>query len=135
MDASHTPTTFFTAFDTALVFLGWRPSSKIQYAMVCVFLVFSAGLFRALLAYKSKWERRWQQQRQDDDSYNFAPIPLIRFNKRSKKLPTSALEPIDGDNQLQEIGGAVQSRFRWRLSVDVPRALLVTLISVLGYLL
>ena len=135
METSHTPMTFFIASDTPLLFAWWRPSSNAHYAVTCLILMLLAASFRALLSGKHILERRWSHQHQEKIANRFNHIPLAKYNKQSEVSSNAPLDADSIEEQIREVNRAGTSKQPWRLSVDLPRALLVTLISVLGYFL
>ena len=132
---------FFSGTDTPLFSYSWTPSSTGTYAGTCIFLIFLSIILRALYAFKNILESKWAHnalQRQYIRVLDPAPEAGIR------KGPTTATTAILTTNGIDEkvqlvsrkspLLGNAWSR-PWRLSVDLPRALLVTVMVGIGYLL
>jgi solute carrier family 31 (copper transporter), member 1 len=128
---------FFTSTMTSLYSLDWTPSSTGAYAGTCIFLILLGVAFRALMAAKAVCEQRWAAAARDR-----------RFVVVKGQQPRA--EQIEGDedakfgsfvgpNGIEERVKYVQANggrvLPFRLTVDLPRAGLVTLIAGVGYLL
>lgn len=135
MNSSHNHMTFFVASDTPLLFTWWKPSSTARYAITCLLLVLLAASFRALLSGRHILERRWLRQQQEKVANRFDHIPLAKYNKHNEISSNAALDADSVEEQVREVNRTGASKQPWRIGVDLPRALLVTLISVLGYFL
>ena len=132
----HHQVIFFTSTSTPLYSSQWQPTSTGSYAGTCIFLISLAAILRCLFAGKHLLERRWSEQ------------ALARRYIRVRGSPTEA-EKIDANKDgnygtlmtakgVEEHVKVVTNRVRplmpWRLSVDLPRALYVTLTAGVGYL-
>lgn len=115
--------TLFTSTHTPLYSATWTPSNTGEYAGTCLFIITLAFMFCALFSYRSRQEHQWR-----DAELNRRPVIVP-----GKKQDDDAARP----NQ-KDIGAGkrkwVRSRL-WRISTDVPRACLDTLITGVGYLL
>jgi solute carrier family 31 (copper transporter), member 1 len=137
MPASVMEMIFFTSTMTPLYSSSWSPTNTGSYAATCIFLIALAAIFRGLGAIKHIAERGWLEA-----ELHRRPIIV-------KSPSESESEAILGDREtksytlvnkknLVPIGGQQQRNRKiipWRLSVDVPRAILVTVIAGVGYLL
>lgn len=162
MDMSNQPTTamsmsssggmtmfFFTSTSTPLFSLAWTPSSTGGYAATCVFLIGLAVITRGVLAAKSLMETSWMykdhrrryivmatDEKGNESSREFSGA------KKNTTVSTTAVLTVNGvDEKVRLVENALGGPYTgtmarpWRLSVDLPRACLVTLIGGLGYLL
>lgn len=115
--------TLFTSTSTSLYSTKWTPSTTAQYAGTCIFIIILAAIFRALYSYRAVQEHRWRE------------VEL----KRRQIIVSSKKQDDDGVGLGEKdigAGSRTERRSRpWRISTDVPRALLDTLIAGVGYLL
>lgn len=127
---------FFTATDTSLYSMSWKPSTAGQYAGTCIFLIFLSIFFRLIFtaktyleaqATKAALKRRYvvvagekgMADKVADDSNSMTGILTtngVQEDVRIVSAPVSHIQP-------------------WRFSVDLPRAFLLTLAAAVGYLL
>ncbi|EXJ80211.1 hypothetical protein A1O1_08353 [Capronia coronata CBS 617.96] len=128
----------FTNTHTSPLFSNsWKPSSEGDYAGTCIFLVLLAMILRLLFAAKAVCEQRW------------ASAARKRRYVRIKGRETEAGR-IDSDPDaktgslvtaqgIEENVKVVQARtggvVPFRLSIDIPRAILTTIITGVSYLL
>lgn len=128
---------FTTGTSTPLYAESWTPSSIGAYAGTCIFLILLSITLRTLFAAKSVLEQRWAAQARNR-----------RFVVVKGQQPAS--ERIEGDpdakagsfvsaNGVEERVKYVQADGRralpFRLTIDLPRAALVTVIAGVAYLL
>ena len=129
--------TFFSSSSTPLYSSAWTPHGTGQYAGTCIFLILLAAFLRALFALKHLTEKRWL-----DRALN------RRYVVVAGKLPEAEKTSEDGGSSTATLLGkrGVEERVRvvrravreaqpWRLSVDVPRAALITVMAGVAYLL
>jgi copper transporter 1 len=127
---------FFTATNTPLYSESWMPQNAGQYAGTCIFLIILAITLRAIFAAKSLLE-----------------IKALEGALRRRYIVVAGEKTIsdrasnDGDsvtgilttNGLQEdvrvVSAPVRHTQPFRFSVDIPRALLMTIATAVGYLL
>lgn len=111
---------FQSRMSTALYTTSWTPQSPIAYAATCVFLVVLSVIGRALLAGKSIQEARW-----------------LGSNKlgQDKIAKQRGLSEDDKDESFFVNDQPSRATQPWRLRVDLPRAVLDTVIAAVGYLL
>lgn len=128
---------FQNSHTTPLFSSSWTPKTSGQYAGTCIFLVIFAAILRCLFALKSTLDHRAHHTAR---------------NRRFVKVQGRGTEAdsIDSDvdaktgslltiNGVEENVKVVQAHTTgpapFRLSVDIPRAALVTVIAGVGYLL
>lgn len=129
--------TFFSSTSTPLYSSAWTPRSTGQYTGTCIFLILLAAFLRALVTLKHLTEKRWLDQALNR-----------RYVVVAGKLPEAERTSEDGDARtatlltkmgVEETVKVVRRHVRevqpWRLSVDVPRAVLVTVMAGVAYLL
>jgi hypothetical protein len=133
---SNTSMLFAASSTTPLYFSSWAPFTTGQYAGTCIFIIILAASFRALLAFNSVQERRWA-----DAELNRREV--ARLGRRKKEdgvggkgaAKTVVLSANGVEENVFVVQRSMAKKAPWRLSVDVPRALLDTLIAFAGYLL
>jgi len=122
---------------TSLYSAAWTTTNSRSYAGSCIFLIVLAIVNRCLLAAKTGIERRWvaaalarryilvagqkpesERIEQDPDAKAHTLISAQGVEEKVKVVRRTSRGPIP-----------------WRFSVDVPRALLLVVISGVGYLL
>lgn len=130
MTSSSMMMTFFTGKGTALFSSDWVPSSTGAYAGTCIFIIILAFISRLISITKHSMEKSWQRKTLDARS-----IIIAGRNGELERL--NGKEKPGSDNTLQFQRTQALSRYAvpFRLSVDVPRALMFTLQAGLGYLL
>lgn len=129
--------TFFTSTATPLFSDRLTPSGTGSYAGLCIFLIFLALITRCLVAFRTILETKWldmdrkrryvvvadqpteEQNVMDSDQASNATLITARGLEEKVKVLTAHTRPVTA----------------WRFSVDLPRALLTTLVAGLGYLL
>ncbi len=94
-------------------------------------------LVRSLLAFKHGLERCWLDQHLNRRYITVAGRQ--REGERVKADPEAAsamlLSPFGVEEDVRVVRRHLRQAMPWRLSVDVPRALLVSLIAAISYLL
>lgn len=109
--------TLFTSTSTPLYSSKWTPSTTSQYAGTCIFVIVLGATFRALFSYRATQEHRWRD---------------VEIKRR--QVIVSGKKPDEGARLGAGNRNGRKSR-PWRISTDVPRALLDTVIAGVGYLL
>ncbi|KAJ9612457.1 hypothetical protein H2200_004054 [Cladophialophora chaetospira] len=136
MSSMSMPMVFTTSHHTPLYGNGWTPSSGGGYAGTCIFLVILAIFLRLLFAGKAILEQKWSIAARDRR--------YVRVQGRTTEAGRIDQDPDAKDGALITVNGVeenvkvVQARMGFtpfRLSVDVPRAALTTLIAAVAYLL
>jgi solute carrier family 31 (copper transporter), member 1 len=128
---------FTTSTNAALYSENWVPSSTGAYAGTCIFLILLAVALRGLFAAKSLLEQRWAAQARNR---RFVVVKGQQpVSERIENDPDAKLGSFVSANGVEERVKYVQSDGRralpFRLTVDVPRAALVTVMAGVGYLL
>lgn len=116
-------TTLFVSTNTPLFSAQWTPSTRGQYAGTCISLITLAAVFRGLFSYRTVQEYKWRQ-----------------IDLRRRQVIVSGKAQDNGDGLDEKDAGAGNGNRKgrsrpWRISTDVPRALLDTVVSGIGYLL
>lgn len=118
--------TFFTSTATSLYSIAWTPSSTGQYAGTCIFLILLAAIFRGLFAMRAIQERK-------NAHAELRRQTLLQGGRNKRNNETkSSNSSLDG---VASVTLQQHTLRPWRLSTDVPRALLDTVIAGVGYLL
>ncbi|KAJ9647419.1 uncharacterized protein PV06_00133 [Exophiala oligosperma] len=133
----HMDMTFFTGHTTPLYSNSWTPSSVGGYAGTCIFLILLAIMLRLLFAAKALCEQRWLASAQN------RRYVLVRGRSteagridQDPDAKTGSLVTANGvEENIKVIQASTGAVVPFRLSVDVPRACLTTLIAGISYLL
>ena len=127
---------FTTSHHTTLYGNGWTPSSSGAYAGTCIFLVLFAILLRLLFAAKGVLEQRWaiaaRNRRYVRVQGKATEAAQIDQDPDAK---SGALITVNGVEENVKVVQAKEGFMPFRLSVDLPRAALTTLIAAVAYLL
>ncbi|KAL2040912.1 hypothetical protein N7G274_006370 [Stereocaulon virgatum] len=118
--------TFYTSTSTSLYTMSWTPSSTAQYAGTCIFLIALSVIFRSLFALRRRQERKWAHA-----ELKRHPVFVDARNKKSDGVTSRDSSP---DSTTPVRSQRTMTR-PWRISTDVPRAILDTIIAGVGYLL
>jgi len=137
LSASLMEMVFFTSNMTPLYSATWSPSGSGSYVGTCLFLIFLATSWRALAALKHIMEQRWL------DVERCRRVAVVRGQPSESEAILSGPKANEGilitERGSQESVRIVRGHARtvppWRLSVDLPRALFVLVMSGVGYLL
>ncbi|QDS70120.1 hypothetical protein FKW77_005352 [Venturia effusa] len=136
MDASDMVMAFFSSQHTPLYSASWTPKSSGAYAGTCIFLVVLTIIFRSLLAAKHILEQRWGDKAWDRRYVVVAEKqPVAEQSRTDPDLKTAILTANGVEEQVKVVQRPARSVQPWRFSVDLPRALLVTVMTGVGYLL
>lgn len=139
-----THSVFHNTHTTALYSTQWMPSDTGTYAGTCIFLIFFAVIFRALLASKTLVEHRWLQKSHrrryivtaDGDGNGSGNGSGDAVDDEEGATKGTLVTSQGKEENVRVVHqSAVPSALPWRLSTDLPRALLVTVIVAVGYLL
>jgi hypothetical protein len=127
---------FFTATNTPLYSEAWTPTTAGQYAGTCIFLILLSILLRAVFTAKSFLEVRAVK------SALKRRYVVVAGEKAVVDIATDDANSMTGvltTNGVQEdvrvVSAPVSHIQPWRFSVDLPRALLMTIAAGVGYLL
>lgn len=135
---SHTGMTmaFFTATDTPLYSMSWTPRTAGQYAGTCIFLIFLAVMLRAIFTAKTFLEMKALEGAL---KRRYVVVAGEKTASDRASDDGSSLAGILTTNGVQEdvriVSAPVKHVQPWRFSVDLPRALLMTIATAVGYLL
>lgn len=128
---------FFTSNMTPLYSMDWSPPNSGSYTGTCIFLIVLAALFRGLMPGKNMLEHRWLA------AAHARPAIVIHTNGGAivgeKDANTVVVSREGSQDSLRPLPAQVAARssvtIPWRLSVDLPRALYMVVLSGVGYLL
>ncbi|KAF2083306.1 putative Ctr copper transporter [Saccharata proteae CBS 121410] len=127
---------FFTSSSTPLFSSSWTPRTTGQYAGTCIFLIVLAVIFRILFAAKHLLEERWHAQAIDRRYVVVADkTPEAERISTDADSKTGILTANGVEESVRVVHAPAMRLQPWRFSVDLPRALLVTVIAGVGYLL
>jgi len=128
---------FTDTHTTPLYSSSWTPSSEGGYAGTCVFLVLLAMTLRLLFAAKAVCEQRWLMAAQK------RRYVLVRGRTteagridQDPDAKTGSLVTAQGvEENVKVVSARTGDIVPFRLSVDIPRAILTTVIAGVSYLL
>jgi len=122
---------------TPLFSSAWTPQTSSQYAGTCIFLVILATILRALFALKTTLDRRAQAKARNRRYVKVqgrgTEGDKIESNRETKSGAVLTVNGVEED--VKVVTGDAPSPLPFRLSVDLPRATLVTVMAGVGYLL
>jgi len=136
MLASDMAMVFFNSHSTPLYSLGWMPSGAAGYAGTCIFLIFLSVIMRVLMVTKAMMEARWR-----DQAWRRRYIvvdgktPLSERLSRDPDAKNGILTANGVEESVKIVHGAVSGVQPWRFSIDLPRAIMVTIMGGIAYLL
>lgn len=136
-DMSSMAMYFTTSINTPLYSQSWTPQSVGAYAGTCTFLILLAIAFRGLMASKAMLEQRWAAMARNR---KFVVVKGQQPQaERVENDPDSKVGSFVSANGIEERVKYVQADGRralpFRLTIDLSRAALVTVIATVGYLL
>ncbi|KAJ9666688.1 hypothetical protein H2201_003092 [Coniosporium apollinis] len=136
MDAADMRMVFFNAANTPLFSTQWTPTTTGQYAGTCIFLIILSVLYRASFALKHLLEKRWSEQAYRRRYVVVADkVPEAERVRASDDSKLAVLSANGVEENVRMVHAPVHAVQPWRFSVDLPRALLVTVMVGIGYLL
>lgn len=128
---------FTTSHNSPLFSKGWSPSSNGSYAGTCIFLVILAIIARCLVAFKAYMEQRWM--------YAYLRRRYVVVAGRPSEAGRVEADPdakigklITAEGVEESVKVVYRNTYEappWRLSVDLPRALIYLCITGVTYLL
>ena len=157
--------TFFNSQTTSLYSSAWTPHSTGQYAGTCIFLIVFAAVFRALLAFRVRCQRKWWRMEQERkyviakpggvvrETTTTPPIATLDVDVKDKESGRKMLDSSSGDSSSSSSGkssldSVVDPKSKahytttmrdgvrpWRVTQDLPLAGIDTVIAGVGYLL
>ncbi|KAF2024346.1 Ctr copper transporter-like protein [Setomelanomma holmii] len=136
--SSHTGMTmaFFTATDTPLYSMSWTPQNAGQYAGTCIFLIVLAILLRAIFTVKSFLEMKALEGALKRRYVVVAGEKLVTDRASNDGTSVTGILTMNGvQEDVRVVSAPVKHIQPWRFSVDLPRALLMTIAAAVGYLL
>lgn len=133
----HMASAFINSQTTPLYSSDWVPNSAGAYAGTCIFLIILASTLRCLFALKAVLEQRWLAK-----ARNRRYIVVKGKGTEAGKIDsdpatkTGALITTHGvEENVKIVRSDTRGAVPFRLSIDVPRAILVTAIAAVAYLL
>ena len=128
---------FTTGISTPLYSMSWKPTSTGAYAGMCVFLVVLAVIFRGLLAGKHLLEHYWLDQELDRRYVKVGgtPTEAERINSDENSKAGTLITERGVEEHVRVVRRKRKGVAPWRFSVDLPRAVYVTFMGGVGYLL
>jgi len=137
MDHSTMATGFTNSHTTTLYSSAWTPKTQGQYAGTCIFLIILGILLRSLWAGKTLLELRW---RVADRNRRYVAVrgrnPEASRVEQDSESKDAALITANGvEENVRVVQAYAKETVPFRLSVDVPRAAIVTIIVGISYLL
>ena len=137
MHVSSMTMTFFSSNHTPLYSSGWTPASTSAYAGSCIFLILLAASLRGVVASKQRLERYWLDRRLDRRYIVVAgqPTEKRRISDDTEARTAMLVSAAGVEEDVRVVRRHVRGNPPWRLSVDLPRALIVTLMAAMAYLL
>ena len=137
MSMSSMQMVFYTANNTPFLSSAWSPHSTASYAGTCIFLIFLAAIFRALVAGKGLLERRWYDQARGRRYVRVrgAPTEADKIDASNESEYSTLITARGVEEHVKVVTNKARPIMPWRLSVDLPRALYVTVTAGVGYLL
>ncbi|KAI9787890.1 MAG: hypothetical protein M1816_007376 [Peltula sp. TS41687] len=129
--------TFFTSTRTPLYSTGWTPTTTGRYAGSCIFLIILAVLFRTSLALRQRLELYWLDRHLNRRYVVVAGRTTEKARVSGDADAKSALlvSAAGVEEDVRVVRRHLRATPPWRLSVDLPRALLGTVMAGIGYLL
>lgn len=128
---------FTNSHSTPLFSNSWTPNSAGSYAGTCIFLVVLAIILRCLYAAKVVLEHRWLAQARNR---RFVLVrgkdtEASRIDRDADAKVVSLVTANGVEENVKVITATGKQTIPFRLSVDLPRAALVTVMAGVGYLL
>lgn len=123
---------FITATNTPLYSDAWTPSSAGAYAGTCIFLIFLAVAFRAILTAKAYLDARAMQSAM---KRRYVVVDGLEKLGSDANSTTGILTTNGVAENVRIVHAPMQHIQPWRFSVDLPRAAIMTLAVAVGYLL
>lgn len=129
--------TFFTSTHTPLYSNSWTPTTTAAYAGTCIFLILLATLFRTSFALSHRLERYWLDRHLNRRYVVVAgrPSEKVRVSGDADARSALLVSAAGVEEDVRVVRRHLRATPPWRLSVDLPRALIVTVVAGMGYLL
>jgi hypothetical protein len=135
--SGHMGSAFVIAKNTPLFSANWAPNSAASYAGTCIFLILLASVLRCLPALKAVLEQRWMAKARCR-RYVVVKGKGTEAGKvdSDPAAKTGSLITANGvEENVKIVRADTRGAVPFRLSVDLPRAGLVTVIAGVAYLL
>jgi copper transporter 1 len=127
---------FLTATNTPLYSASWTPSSAGAYAGTCIFLIILSILFRVIFTLKTYLEMKAMESALKRRYVVVAGEKAVVDKVADDANSMTGILTTNGLQEDVRIVSAPVSHIQpWRFSVDLPRALLMTIAEGVGYLL
>ena len=128
--------TFYTSATAPLYSAAWAPTGNGSYAGTCIFIIFLAAVLRGLLAGKHFLERRWLDKALERRYIRVrgAPTEADRIDTNGESKYGSLVTARGVEEHVKIVTNHSRPVLPWRWSVDLPRALYVTVTAGVGYL-
>ena len=128
---------FTNSHTTPLYSNSWTPTSEGGYAGTCIFLVLLGMTLRLLFAAKSMLEQRWATHARNR---RYVVVKGRQLEaERIDQDPDAKVQALLTAQGVEERVKVVEAPGKpvvpFRLSIDIPRALLTTVIAGVAYLL
>jgi copper transporter 1 len=135
--SSHTGMTmaFFTSTTTPLYSMSWSPQTAGQYAGTCIFLIILAIILRAIFTAKSFLEMKAIEGALKRRYVVVAGEKMVNDKASDGDSMTGILTTNGVQEDVRIVSAPVKHIQPWRFSIDLPRALLMTVATAVGYLL
>lgn len=128
---------FTNSHTTPLYSTSWTPNSAGSYAGTCIFLIVLASILRCVIAFKSIVEQQWLAKARNR-RYVLVKGKTTEAGKidADPDAKTGSLITAQGvEERVKVIRAANHGAVPFRLSIDLPRALIVLVIAATTYLL
>ncbi|KAL5119020.1 hypothetical protein ACEQ8H_003149 [Pleosporales sp. CAS-2024a] len=127
---------FFTSTKTPLYSTAWTPSTAGQYAGTCIFLILLAIALRAIFTLKAFVEIKAVEGALKRRYVVVAGEKTISERAWSDSDSATGILTTNGvQEDVRIVSAPVKHIQPWRFGVDLPRAILMTVATAVGYLL
>jgi copper transporter 1 len=136
--SSHTgmAMAFFTSTSTPLYSESWTPQNAGQYAGTCIFLIFLAIALRAIFTAKAFLEMKALEGALKRRYVVVAGEKMVSERAANDGDSMTGILTTNGiQEDVRVVSAPVKHIQPWRFGVDLPRALLMTIATAVGYLL
>ena len=133
----HMAMAFTTSQSTPLYSTSWTPTTDGAYAGTCIFLVLLGTTLRLLFASKALLEQRWAAQARNRRYIvvRGREPEAERIDQDPDAKSQALLTPQGIEERVKVVEAPGKPNVPFRLSVDIPRALLTMVIAGVAYLL
>lgn len=130
------PMAFLTATNTPLYSTSWTPQNAGQYAGTCIFLIVLAIALRAIFTAKSFLEVRALESALKRRYIVVAGEKTLSDQAANDANSMTGILTTNGvQEDVRVVTAPVKHTQPFRFSVDLPRAVLMTIAAAVGYLL